>query len=198
MPAYRLHRASGQAVVTLNGVDHYLGRWDSPPSKAEYDRLIAEWLAGGRRLAVSNDRMLVKELVLGYDRHMRATASVAELERIRAAPKPVRELYGNTAAAKFGPVAYKAVRTKMIEAEALHLHDPPAHGRRSADGRLGGSRTNVLPADRLERIKAVPGLRARRDGVKPQRKVKPAPEEHIDAILPHVTPRSGRWSKSRA
>jgi hypothetical protein len=24
--------------------------------------------------------------------------------------------------------------------------------------------------------------------VKPQKKVKPAPEEHIDAILPHLTP----------
>jgi hypothetical protein len=115
VPAYRLHRASGQAVVTLNGVDHYLGRWNSPESKAEYDRLISEWLIGGRRLAQSIDRMLVKKLVLGYDRHMRATASEAKLERIRAALKPVRQLYGNTAA-KFGPVAYKAVRSRMIEA----------------------------------------------------------------------------------
>ena len=112
VPAYRLHRASGQAVVTLSGVDHDLGRWDSPGSKAEYDRLIAEWLAGGRRLNQSGDRMLVKELVLGYDRHMRATASGAELARIRAALKPVKQLCGNTAVAKFGPVAYKAVRSR--------------------------------------------------------------------------------------
>src|SRR5690349_8908522 len=111
VPAYRRHRASGQAVVTLNGVDHYLGRWESPESKAEYDRLIAEWLAGGRRLPRTADRMLVKELILAYDRYMRAAASEAELERIRGALKPVRQLYGNTAAAKFGPVAYKAVRS---------------------------------------------------------------------------------------
>src|SRR5262249_4354731 len=38
IPSYRRHRASGQAVVTLNGVDHYLGRFNSPESKAEYDR----------------------------------------------------------------------------------------------------------------------------------------------------------------
>jgi hypothetical protein len=40
IPAYRRHRASGQAVVTLNGVDHYLGRWNSPASRAEYDRIV--------------------------------------------------------------------------------------------------------------------------------------------------------------
>ena len=49
-PSYRLHKPSGQAVVTIDGRDLYLGRHDTPASRAEYDRLIAEWLAGGRRL----------------------------------------------------------------------------------------------------------------------------------------------------
>jgi hypothetical protein len=48
-PSYQLHKPSGQAVVTLNGVDHYLGNYDTPESRAAYDRLIAEWLANGRR-----------------------------------------------------------------------------------------------------------------------------------------------------
>jgi len=29
VPTYRLHRATGQAVVTLDGRDHYLGVYDS-------------------------------------------------------------------------------------------------------------------------------------------------------------------------
>ncbi len=29
IPKYRLHRASGQAVVTLNGRDFYLGKYNS-------------------------------------------------------------------------------------------------------------------------------------------------------------------------
>ena len=44
IPAYRLHKPTGQAVVTLNGRDFYLGRHGSPASRDEYDRLIAEWL----------------------------------------------------------------------------------------------------------------------------------------------------------
>jgi hypothetical protein len=41
-PDYRLHKRSGQAVVTLDGLTYYLGPHGSPESRAEYDRLIAE------------------------------------------------------------------------------------------------------------------------------------------------------------
>ena len=54
IPDYRLHKRSGLAVVTLpDGFgrrrDVQLGKYDSPESRAEYDRVIAEWLANGRR-----------------------------------------------------------------------------------------------------------------------------------------------------
>ena len=49
-PSYRLHKPTGQAVVTLNGRDFYLGRFGSPESRAEYDRTIVEWISNGRRL----------------------------------------------------------------------------------------------------------------------------------------------------
>ena len=42
-----------QAVVTLNGHDHYLGKHGTPQSQAEYDRLIALWLGNGRCLKPS-------------------------------------------------------------------------------------------------------------------------------------------------
>jgi len=49
LPHYRLHRASGQAVVTLGGRDHYLGPYGSPRSHQMRDQLIAKWLANGRQ-----------------------------------------------------------------------------------------------------------------------------------------------------
>jgi hypothetical protein len=54
-PSYRRHRASGQAVVTLNGQDVYLGPHGTPASKREYDRVIGEWLARRRELAHNQD-----------------------------------------------------------------------------------------------------------------------------------------------
>ncbi len=50
LPKYRLHRASGQAIVSLNGKTFYLGAHGSEESRAEYDRLIGLWLGNGRQL----------------------------------------------------------------------------------------------------------------------------------------------------
>jgi hypothetical protein len=49
IPAYRLHKPTGQAVVRLDGKDHYLGKHGSPASQEKYRRLVAERLAAGRR-----------------------------------------------------------------------------------------------------------------------------------------------------
>src|SRR5262245_35378037 len=119
IPTYRRHRASGQAVVTLNGVDYYLGAWNTPQSKAEYDRLTAEWLSGGRCLPNRDgnpDDRLVKEVIHSFWGHIIASRSDLEAEKVRWALKPAREMYGETPAAKFGPRAFRAIRLKMIEA----------------------------------------------------------------------------------
>jgi hypothetical protein len=50
--AYRLHKSTGQAVVTLDGKDFYLGKHNADASRAEDDRLVSEWLSNGRRLPV--------------------------------------------------------------------------------------------------------------------------------------------------
>ena len=49
LPRYSMHRASGQAVVTIGGRDHYLGPFGSDASHRARDRLIAQWLADGRQ-----------------------------------------------------------------------------------------------------------------------------------------------------
>ncbi len=43
LPSYRLHKPTGQAVVTLSGRDHYLGKFGTPHSHNKYQRLIGEW-----------------------------------------------------------------------------------------------------------------------------------------------------------
>lgn len=70
-PSYRLHKARGSAVVTINGRNHYLGKYNSPESYEKYARLIAQWQANGKELAAltapgSNDDLTVSGLVLRY------------------------------------------------------------------------------------------------------------------------------------
>jgi hypothetical protein len=65
-PSYCLHKATGQAVVRIDGKDHYLGKFGTKESQDAYDRLIAEWLAGGRQLspAKTGNGLSVNEMLL--------------------------------------------------------------------------------------------------------------------------------------
>ena len=42
VPKYRKHRATGQAVVTMDGKDHYLGPHRSKASRIEYGRVAGQ------------------------------------------------------------------------------------------------------------------------------------------------------------
>ncbi|GMU24758.1 MAG: hypothetical protein AMXMBFR13_48300 [Phycisphaerae bacterium] len=45
IPKYRLRKPSGLGLVRIKGRDFYLGRYGTPESRQEYERIIAEWLA---------------------------------------------------------------------------------------------------------------------------------------------------------
>ncbi len=57
IPAYQLHKASGQARVQVNGKDHYLGLHDSTESQTKYRLLIASWLQNGGRFPPAGHRL---------------------------------------------------------------------------------------------------------------------------------------------
>lgn len=190
IPTYRRHRASGQAVVTLEGRDFYLGKFNSPESRAEYDRVVNEWLARGRRIvekSIGADGLLMKELIAGYYGHCVATLHELEVSKVELAVRPVREMYGDIPAAKFGPVAFQAVRQKMID-DSLGIN--------TIRQRLGiikrmvawGVANEMLPGDAHYKLQAVSRLKSGQNGVKPAKKVKPAPPEDIEAILPVLNP----------
>jgi integrase len=181
--------------VTLNGVDFYCGPWRSSEAKAEYDRLVAEWLANGRSLRRPGQTcpdLTMTELIARYwkfahEHYQRDGKPTPEIAKIRDALKPVKRLYGERPAAEFGPLAFKAVRTEFIKADlcrstiGYHLGKIRRFIRWAVENEL-------LPADAYHRLQAVAPLRAGRDGIREPRKIKPVSDEHVAAILPHVSP----------
>ena len=123
LPKYRKHKASGQAIVTIQGHDFYLGPWNSKASRVEYDRIIAEYLAAGRQFPMrgqeASDLTVVgmlaryKRFAVGY--YKKRGESTGEWEKVESAFDPLQKLYGRTLVRDFGPLALKAVRQKMIE-----------------------------------------------------------------------------------
>jgi hypothetical protein len=110
VPSYGKHRASGQAVVTLNGKDHYLGTYGTKASRLEYDRLISEWMANGRTLPAEQSDTTIVELCLAYlkfaQQHYRKNGEpTKELDNIKYALRALKAMYGHTALRDFGPLA---------------------------------------------------------------------------------------------
>jgi hypothetical protein len=185
IPSYRKHKASGQAVVTLNGVDHYLGPWNTHQSRAEYDRVLNEWLARGRQLGEKTrssdpDELLMKELIRGYHAHIVATAPQLEVN-VRMALKPVKAMYGETPAARFGPVAFQAVRRKLLDTIGVRGKPLCVTTVRKMLGTIKrmigwGVANEMLPGDALHRLQAVEGIRASQPGIVPAKKVLPVSE----------------------
>jgi len=130
LPSYRLHKSSGQTVVTLTDTsgerhDVLLGRYDSPASRAEYFRVLDEWTARGRAVRGPADQMpdlTINEMLVSFwnhvEQHYRLPdgTPTSEQNNFRYAIRPLREMYGHTAASQFGPLALKAVRQRFIGA----------------------------------------------------------------------------------
>jgi integrase len=192
-PSYCLHKASGQAVVRIDGKDRYLGEYGSQDSKAEYDRLIAEWLGNGRRLAPVTvaDGLTVEELLAsywrwaeGYYRNEHGQPS-AELENIRTALKPVRRLYGHTKASAFGPLALRAVQENLVKA-GLSRGVVNARLNRARRVFKWGVSRELIPSSVYESLRTVSGLQRGRCEAHEAPAVQPVREEHVNATLPFL------------
>ena len=195
-PSYRHHKPSGQAVVTLDGRDIYLGRYGTPQSRAEFDRLLAEWLSNGRRLpapaSAHGTDLSVNELALAYlafadGYYTKRGKPTTEPESIRQTIKPLRQLYGDTLAREFGPLQLKAVRQAMIDAGLCRNEVNKRTGRivRLFKWAVG---EGIVPPSLHHGLIAVSGLRRGRADVRESEPVKPVPDAFVDAIRPHVPP----------
>jgi integrase len=181
--------------VTIAGRDVYLGRHGTPESRAEYDRLVAEWLLQGRpqvaRPVAGGSDTTVNEMVLAYLKHVdsyyvKNGKPTSEPRNIKLALRPVRRLYGDTLARDFGPLALKTVRQAMVDADLCRNEVNKRVGRiiRAFRWAVG---EEMVPPGVHQGLKAVPGLRQGRAHVRESEPVRPIADAFVDAIRPFVS-----------
>lgn len=191
-PSYRLYKRTGQAVVTINGKDYYLGKFGSKASREAYDRLIGEWLMNGRCIPVNDGPLTVSEMIAGFwhylERHYRKPdgTPTTEPENFRLALRPLRALYGHTPAAGFGPLALKTVRQRMIEAGGSRKYINKHIGRIKLAFKWAASE-ELVPAAVYHGLQTVAGLKRGRTDADETDPVRPVPEKYVDAIRPYVS-----------
>lgn len=199
-PTYRYHAARKCAVVRLSGHDFYLGKFGSPESKVEYERLIGEWLARGRVAPVhaespkpQPDGLSVAEVMLAYVRHADGYYRDAdgqptrEVETMTLAFRPLKALYAHTPAADFGPLALEAVQAKMIGS---------GWARRVINQRIGyvrrmfrwASKKQLIAPAVYHGLMCVENLQRGRSAARETKPVLPVADAQVDAILPYLPP----------
>ncbi len=186
-PSLRLHKPSKQAVVTIDGKDHYLGPWGSRRAKIEYRRLIGEWNANGGMSGGAGRAVTVAELVLAY-RKFAATYYAApsrEPAQIRLAMRPLVGMYGHTLARDFGPLALKAVRQTWIEAGLARKYINQRVGR-IVRAWAWAVENELLPAGNWQALLAVKWLQAGRTTAKETPPVTPVSDAVFEATLAEI------------
>lgn len=187
VPSYRLHRPSGQAVVTLSGRDHYLGAYGSPESRDLYERLIAEWLAAGRSARVERSPDLtVSEVIAAYLAFARQRHAGSQLDRIERSLGAVRRLYGASPAREFRGRALKAARQAIVEQGYNRRHVNHRVSCIKAAWRWALSE-ELIPAECVQSVLAVAGLRAGESDAPEPEEVPPVPVEDVLATVPHLS-----------
>ncbi|MEM9702665.1 MAG: recombinase XerD, partial [Planctomycetota bacterium] len=204
VPGYRLHKPSGQARVYLDGRHVYLGKHGSSESREQYARLIAEQFAGPSGSQSSSARgtasgpsaafgLSVNELLVAYLDFAEVYYSAdgeptRECRSVKEALKPLKELYGRTPAAEFGPKKLKALREHLVQVRDLSRKVVNARINRIRRCFKWAAGEELVPPSVFEGLRAVDGLRRGRSAARETDPVRPVPDADVAATLPHLSP----------
>jgi len=189
IPTLRRHKSTNRGYVVLNSRFIYLGSWGLPETEQNYARTIHEWLANGRRPMVKPEDLAVVELAAQYwaDAKTVYCESKAHLEGIHCALKPLAEMYGDTPASHFGPVALRAIQAYWAS---------KGRARRTVNGYVAQIKRmfrwavarELVPASVWHGLEAVEGLRAGRSPARDAKVILPVSDSDIAAIRDLVPP----------
>lgn len=205
IPAYRRYKPKNLGLVVLDGKQHYLGKYGTPESIAEYNRLVQEWLTqeatvpppppagkpGSTDPVDDANSPLVNEVIVAFlkyakGHYVRPDGSPSgEFENLRSAVKPLRQLYGYEPAASVGPLALRAVRDRMIR-DGLSRSTINSRINRIRRMFRWAASLELIPGSVVPPLETVPGLQRGRSGVREATGISPVAVEAVEAALPFM------------
>lgn len=189
VPAYSLHAASGQARVRIDGRSIYLGIFGSQESKAEYARIVGEWL---QRQPSSPKSLTVQEAAAAYDGfgqtyYLKGGKPTSEIHVIRAALNRLNEVCGSLPLSSLAPRHLKAVQRLGIEQGLTRKSINHLVNRLRRFVRWCVSE-ELVAAGIVAALETVQGLRRGRSGAKEPLPVRPVELGRIDSVRLHAAP----------
>jgi integrase len=192
IPSYRRHRASGLAVVTLSGKDHYLGHYGTPESLEAYRRVTADWLRQGRQLPNRDIELTIGGLVTRFLEHAdvyyrRAGTSTGEAGGFRLAARPLLHLFRTMRASDFAPRHLKLLQQEMIGLD----WNRNVINRQICRVRMifkWAVSEELVASTVWEALRSVAPIRPERTAARESEPIRPVPLENVLAIEQHVSP----------
>jgi integrase len=192
-----LHKATGQAAVTINGKHLYLGEYGSPKSRERYHQEVAKWVANhgaappeldpaAKFIGINN--VIKAYLAFAEKYYLKPSGKKSsEVACLVAACEPLIDLFGTENAREFGPKKLKLVREHMIAKGWSRNTINKAIDRIKRMFRWATEEEFLAP-DVHHGLQAVAGLKFGRTSAKESQPIVPVAEEHVNAILPYLTP----------
>lgn len=200
-PTYRLHRQSGQAVVTVyssNGRprDILLGPYDSPESRAEYSRILSRLSPGNVLDEFRLAGLTVEDLIGAYWMHAKSYyvgldgEPTSELREVRYSLKPLRRLFAQTPADSFTAKHLAQVREEMVKAGNCRrvVNTRTNRVRRAFKWALA---EGLIASGVMESLRALEPLKAGRTKAEDYEEIKPVEEADYLATL-KIMPKTPR------
>ncbi len=192
VPKYCLHKPSGKAYVRIHGKVIYTGDYGTAESKAEYGRLISE-LAASNGAAVSDaptSALTIVELCATYldfarGYYQKDGLPTRTIQGILAAIRTLKNLYGKTLVAEFGPLALLAIQTKLATDQLSrgYVNKQVSYIKRIF--KWGVSRS-LVPPTVYTALATVEGLRMGRTAARESKPVPPVSDELVEATMPYL------------
>ncbi|HVL15555.1 MAG TPA: site-specific integrase, partial [Gemmata sp.] len=176
----------------------YLGKHDSPESHAEYRRLLSELephpvTAAPPIIGPRPSSVTVNELLLAFMRwaltHYRTPDGMptTEIGEFKWSIRPVRELYGLTRAAEFGPRALAAIQAHMVGLGWCRTLVNRRIDRVKRVFKWAASQ-ELVPVTVHQALRTLAGLRRGRTEARESEPVRPVDPALVVETLPFLTP----------
>lgn len=202
LPSYRRH-SSGQARITLNGKDFLLGEFNSKESRRQYNKILAEYISGGKSssFGVAPSELTILELLASYRKYLKkyhGSGPESELHRFEPVFKALKSLYAPEVAIGFGPKEYKATRAHLSLPQVRTLKDKTKVTRTRSRTYVNSlmkrvrrifrwaSSEGLLPASVFQALKTVDPIKLGRTDLPELEAVKPIDSATIEATIAHL------------
>lgn len=181
----------GLARTTVNGKRVYLGKFNSPESRAKYQQILADWESAHAERTAAPVTLTVSRLAVLFLKHaekeyVRDGMPTGETANFRGALKQLTSMFHGVRVIDFGPKKLKQLQANMV-ASGYAQQTINSSIRRIRQVFDWGVSEEIVPGRIAQDLRTVAGLRAGRTSAPAPQPKTSVDVERVNAIKLHVT-----------